>query len=541
MRPSRLLITVLFSEIKMEKRISKNGGFAMVYGLAVLFLTTVTGMSILILNNRDSATAFDYAKMRESQVAARTALSAFEGQCDKQPQDILDILKRYNRDKSKKWLLGKVADAGTENRIKLWDGSESSSFSACILKFDSTSMLIQVQGIGYGGHGGRKKVTAIYKLAGIALTKDNKRKDAIFLLGTGRNFDQRINVTGDIYCAADVHFNSGATGSVINGDFRTGNSDLLSSFDGTLTINGTAYFQTPLRTQWTGVLTVNGKSGFEKKLDIDAKVQLYGDTYINDVVNGHEFLYLNKNVLTHSGKVSFFRIAFGSASEIINNNGKIDIADKLDLAQVVKPVYSVDIDTIPSDKIYNYSSLCGSNGNWNNFTAFELNQKYIEAANIGKLWNGFLVIRINCDAAMRENKFVTFNGKVIWIVERTLNCNSNWYKCSPASNTLMFVKAGGKVSDFGSTEYFRGYVHVEGTGKVIYGWKNGSYFKGAIHHVSPSAGFQMNSGGVLNIEYDVSVLDDFLNAGVVNSTSSVNSEMVLNDVKVRTEMLGANY
>jgi len=510
----------------MEKATLKNDGFAIVYGLAVFFLASVSGLSILYISQKDRTCAGDYSKVRSSALSARAALCAFEKQCEDQPLVILDILKKYSIDHSNKWLLGDNLNAGSENKIKCWNGSDAPSFSACIMKYDSVNLLLQVQGIGYCAGGGKKKAIGIYRLKGALEDIVWDQNDAIHLAGEGRNFDNRITVNGNVYCGGDLHFNSGANGSIINGDLKTGISDLTSSFDINVTVNGKAFFQSPVKLN--GALTINGKSGFQKNIYTDGALKLKGDTYLNSTVNGNQYLDLCNNKATHSGSAS--RII--NASQIINNHGTIDIANELNMRDGNELSFTIKIDQVGS-KIQNWPS-------WGTIKAETLNQKYQQALANGDLWNDFLVYKVSNYANM-ESSAGTFTGKVIWIVESGIACNGNWYDCAASSNTLVYVKSGGSITGMGSNKNFRGYIYVEGNGDVNYLFGNGNSFRGAIHHVSKNSKFQLNSGAPLNILYDREVLKELVRFNVITPPGVTSKALVLNDVKLRTELLSLYY
>lgn len=521
----------------MKKAKKRNDGFAVVYGLAVLFIASVSGVSIMYINQKDRSSASDYSKMRSAASAARSALEAFEGQCGSRPQDVLDVLRKFNNQPSYKWLLGDVSSASSEYKIKSWNGNDAPSFSACVMRFDSTSYLLQVQGIGYGGIGGKKKAIGIYRLRGIQRENSWTQKDAIHLAGEGRNFDIKINVNGNVYFGADVHFNGGALGSIINGDFKTGNSDKQSEFDVPITINGNAYFQTPLRVIGYSGFSVYGKAGFEKLVDIDTDLKLYGEAFINDRITSHGNLDMHLNPATHSGRFMPIENKIKNASPApVNNYGAIDIGSRLGMTAGKEPHLLAGIDHIPESKIFRFSTL----GGWSNFTATQLQAKYNEASSKGQLWNDFLVIRVDTKANMGISP-TTFNGKVIWIVDATMICNGNWYKCGPSSNSLVYVRSGGFVDGLGSSDLFRGYVYVEGTGGVRYSFKPGNSFSGAIHHVSDKSGFQLNSGAELKITYDENVINEIIGTGVIRFPEGMSGGLVLGDLKIRPELLSVFY
>ncbi|HEX3020660.1 MAG TPA: hypothetical protein VHP36_10180 [Chitinispirillaceae bacterium] len=514
----------------------KNDGFAVVYGLAVLFVASISGISIMYISQKDHNSASDYSKMRSAAVAARSALDAFEGQCISQPQNVLDILKQYNRNPSKKWLLSDVGHAGSEQKIKFLNSNDASTFSACIMKFDSTNLLMQVQGIGYGGSGGKKNAIGIYKLEGIKASSTWIPKDAIYLAGEGRSFDILTKVKGNVYFGADVRFQGGAVGSVIDGDFKTGPSDKKSEFDIPLVIKGNAYFQTPLKVLGTYGLTIHGKSGFEKEINTNPSFNLFKDAFVNGNMIGTGRLEMNYNPVIYSGLHNIANKFYQASPAAVNNNGLIDIASRLGMQSGNDPSLNSFIINIPDEKIFNISKLAG----WSNFTAANVQAKYDDAALKNQLWNGFLVIKIDKDANMGVS-FTTFTGKVIWIVDKKINCNANWYKCSPSSNTLVCVRSGGYIEDMGSAFNFRGFIYVEGTGSVKYSWRNGHSINGAIHHTSEKSGFHLNAGGSLDITFDAGVLSEIMGTGVIGYSGGMSGGLILADTKIRPKLVSISY
>lgn len=517
----------------MKKAALKNDGFAIVYGLAVFFIASICGLSILYISQKDRTSAGDYSKVRSSAMSARAALTAFEKQCEDQPVVVLDILRKYSLDHSDKWLLGDASSAGSETKFKCWNGPDAPSFSACIMKFDSVNLLLQVQGIGYGAWGGKKKAIGIYRLKGAQEDISWDQDDAIHLACPAHNVDQRIVVYGNMYCERGFHFNGGAIGNIIYGNVKTGNDATASAFDGSTTINGDAFFQTPVNVNGGASVIINGRSGFHRNIYTDGTVDLYGNAYFNNTIEGNKNINLRNNIATHSGSVGSSKIM--NASQIINNYGQIDIGNELNMRSGNELSFTAKIDQIDS-KIIQQWQRGGT------ISAEILNQKYQQAAADGDLWNDFLVIRVSNGANMISSTG-TFTGKVIWIVESGMNCNGAWYDCSPSSNTMVYVKSGGRVSGMGSRKNFRGFVYVEGNGEVSYLFGSGNSFRGAIHHVSPTSKFQINSsdGSAVNIYYDKEVLKEFVRFNVITPPGVTSNKLVLNDIKLRTELLGLYY
>lgn len=70
---------------------------------------------------------------------------------------------------------------------------------------------------------------------------------------------------------------------------------------------------------------------------------------------------------------------------------------------------------------------------------------------------------------------------------------------------------------------------------------NGNSFRGAIHHVSNNSKFQLNSGAPLNIFYDREVIKEFVRFNVITPPGVISKELIMNDVKLRTELLSLYY
>lgn len=137
----------------MKRDVGNQNGFAVVYGIVVLFLASVTGFSLLYISQKDKGASADYSKMRTAAVASKAGLTAFERQCSNAPEQILDLVKKYTQDHNSKWLFGSVANSTEEQKISFWAGSDAPSFSARIMKFDPLSHLVQIEANGYGGLG----------------------------------------------------------------------------------------------------------------------------------------------------------------------------------------------------------------------------------------------------------------------------------------------------------------------------------------------------------------------------------------------------
>ncbi len=512
-------------------------GSALLYGLVALFAASLTGLGLIGLSQSDKMSSIDFLNMRTSSLAARAGLSACEKQFLKQPRTALELLSKYIGDSTHQWLLVSDTNASAiESRMKINPSQGNSpQVSARITAFDPQKMLLRIEAFGYAGKGGRERLIGNYELRGLAMSFP-RRRYAIYMGGDGRNFDSKVTINGNVYFAGDVHFNSSADSSVINGSFRTGSSSLMSSFDGRVFINGPAYFQTPLKSQ-NNSLHIGGKSGFEQDLQLDVNLQLNDSAFFNCDVSGNRYVDMNGFELIHSGRLNTSRVI--NAAGVEDNGGNIDIPSRLDLPTGSEQPFRVDLSSIPSSKIKSSTAL-----NLINVTGAHVQGLYNAALASGELWNGFLVVRVDGFMNMQYSADVV-DANVMWIVEKTINCNGNWYENGAGSNTMVYVDSGGVVNQFGSSGFFRGYVHVAGTGSCSYNWGVGNDMVGSIHHVDSASGFQHNSGSRLYLTYDDSVISEFIDMGIVTAPGggggSGSGQLVLVDTRIRPILLGIHY
>ena len=519
-----------------------QGGFAVVYGLVVLFLATLAGMSLMYMSRKDKESSSDYSKMRDAAIAARTALSAFEGQFGKNSDLAVATIDSFCSDTKYRWFFASSATlSSSEKRKYLRNDNGSPSFSARIMKYDSVNYLIQVEGIGYGGHGGKKRAIGIYKLEGVKnLTASaGTPKHALYLGGASQNFNGGYNITGDVYFSmnwGDQSINGNAAG-IINGNFKTGDSNNRLQVNGNLTINGNAYVRTPMNIN-SGTVRVNGISGFQKEFTaLNTQMKLNGDAYFNstypynwnsnvDMLN-HIVKY---NPAINSGK--FVNTKAGSGSQ-----SNIDIASKVGMTNTNEAPVAVNMPSFPAGVVKNVSG---------DITGEQLDALY--NSNSGSLYNGeWLVVRTSGWVNMKGGNFTK---KVIWLVDANgINSNSgqSWYNCSDESNTMVYA-TGGSFNMYLADNYkFRGYLYNNSTSSTIYQFGNNTIFNGAIHH-SLTSNFCIN-GGTLNLQYGEnssgqSALQEFGTLGIVippGGSGVPGKTIALIDTRVRPRLLGVYY
>lgn len=521
----------------MKSSLDNQRGFAVVYAMIILAIATAGGSMLIFMARNDRVSVSDYAKVRTASQAAFSALRACEGQFHNQPQTALEILKGYRDSHSRAWMLGTAADADKEQKIKLWNENDAPQYSARILGYDDDSSYIIIEGIGYGSYGGKKRVIASYRLDGIELLEPVGYKNAIYIAADGYDFNQSIHIFGDIYFGGGFRVQS-SSGTVIEGNLKTGSSSFVSELNVGITVNGNLYLQTPLKIQ-NATPVVNGMAGFEKNVELLHDLTVGGDSYSNSTASGNASRDINMSgkTFTHSGSFNTSFITNGTA---VSSGGTIPIASKLSMYPGNEGPDTVKLNAIsPTSKIKNFSSL-----GFSDLTGTNLQNAYDNTPS-SSLWNGFLVVRISPSAGGPNfnTQSGTFNGKVIWIIEKSLSINQKWYESGPDALSLIYVGNNGGLVQFGWNGLFKGYIHLTGNGSATYAFKAGSTFRGAIHHVSPSASFQVNSSGTINFYYDEEILNSLATTGVVARAKYPSTNpppqwtITLKDVKIRPVLL----
>jgi hypothetical protein len=509
-----------------------NGGFAVVYGLIVLFIASIAGVSLITISQKDNISAVDHVKIRAAAVAAEAALVAVEKQFENQPQVIVDILNRFTaagtNTANRGWLLSTADNWTQETRIRFdVANSASPSYSARILSFDATSRVVQVEGYGFGGAGGRKKVIGLYQLSGIAQATPISRY-ALYMGGESKNFDKPVNITGNVYFNDSVQFNGGAAGSIIDGTVQALSTTSPFLVLSSVTFKDNVLFMGPTTLQ--AIVNFNGRVGFDKAVAVNnGPMQCQKDLYFNNTITGNSAFDLNTHVAHRSAvTINASRITDGT---IVQDGATINVANSVSLSSTPQLPFQVDISVIPASFIKTISG---------NVNATTIQNLY--ASSSSSLWKGYLVIKPAAYAAMQRvssgSNTVTCN--TIWIVDKMMFSNDGWYDCGPNTMTVIYLKSKGQINGLGSAAYFRGYIHGTDTSNVTYNWKTGNNFVGAAHHISKFAKFQMNSaGGTWNITWDQTVLTELINIGLVTVPGGVpTGALVLSDLCVRPKIVG---
>lgn len=521
----------------MKRRpVKSNSGFAAVYGIVILLVASIAGVALITISQKDNISSIDQVKMRTAAVSAEAALRAVEQQCENQPQVIAEIVNNYiklgSSTAGKGWLLSSAANWDRENKISLDTTiANPPQYSARLLSFNPDNMLMRVEGYGYGGASGRKKAIGLYQLNGVDAVLPYS-KYAIDIRCEAQYFDRPINVNGNVCFSDKLQFNGGASGSVINGTFQAVSKTAQVTFAGSVTFKDKALFMGPVSSNVA--FTLMNMSGFNSSVYVDGIVDARSDAYFNNTINGNRYFNMN-GTTAHRGStaINAARISNGS---LIQDGPSINVGSILSLSDTLPPSLQFDISSIPITKIKKSSVVFGSQ-----VDATLINNLYASSAS--SLWNNYLVIRVDNSLQMNRIAGNLVNCKTLWIIEGAMTVPSGWYDCGTGTMTVIYLRSHGSANDLGSVGYLRGYIHAADTTSVIYNWRTGNNFVGAMHHSSSKASFQLNTGSTFNITIDESVLEELITLGLLKipGTSSSSKQIVLSDLKIRPRIIGKHF
>lgn len=507
-------------------------GSAVIVCIILLFIISIIGMGMLTSVRMDKSSQSSYNRTRTAKQAAFTSFKACEGLFHDKPLQAISILNDYINDNSKKWLLSALSDIHEEHTISMDGNSSSPKFSANIVGFgvgyfegvDMNTPFIKIEGIGYGKYGGETKGIALYKLNGLMYVSPPSPQYAIYIATDGYDFNQPVILNGDIYFGSGFRFNSNANGSIINGNIKTADKNIVSEFNGGVTINGKAFFQTPIKIQNYNI-NISGSGGFKRDIELSKNLILGDNSYFNSLnITGSSTIDLNNHVANYYNcNTDHFNNYIPS-----NNGSEIDIADQLGMP-----------DGNDDPPIFNISILSSyiQDINFTEFTGTNVQTAYNNTPS-NKKWNGYMVMRIkNSSNVNFNNTQGSFNDKVIWIIEKSLGINGKWYASGTNASTILYVKDGGNLSQIGWPGCMKGYIYVTGTGSITYAFLNGSSFEGAINHVNGS-GFQVNTSNTVTITYDGDLINDLSTFGLITETIyTPDPVLTLVDAKIRPVLM----
>jgi hypothetical protein len=520
--------------------INNQSGVAVLIVLFMLFIATIAGLSILFLASKDKVASSDSSKIRNVAIAANASLAACENQLSLQPLVVTDIINKYVKDHSYKYLL--VPSASSANSQKVVPlGNSGLQYAVEISAYDKVNNILQIRGTGFGASNEQKTVTAIYKLSGLELAaaaSPSTSRYALYLAGDGRNFDKKVNITGNAFFGTDFHFNGGANGSAIHGFLKTGyDINKESSIDASgFTVDSAVYIGTKWKINGSASATFNSKTGIEGSMWLDNQLTCKGDGWFNGANGGNCLFNINMSFkkITHSGQISILRVL--NRTEKNMNATITDIASNVGLSTTDDRVWKMDTTGLMSKALVPSGNL----------TATILQKMYDTCT---QKYNGYMVLFDNSGWFNLSSDTTTFNGKVIWITRNGMNCNGYFPTMTASSRMFVFACGSATINGFGglSGALINSVVLLQDNAGITMMWSGTNTINGAIHLTSVDNKWQCNSGGPqLNIVYNQSVIDDFDALGILKrplppGNSAPEGTVVLKDFKIRTELVAVNY
>jgi hypothetical protein len=530
-------------------------GVAVFVTLILLFIVTIAGVTILAIAGRDRIASSDMSAVRGVAEAANTAIDACENQLSQKSPLMLSVINKYLKDKSYRWFFSTDSlNANKEKKVSLGNGY---FYSAEIMAYDTSSNVLQVRGIGYGRSDERKSVVAQYRLTGLQKNAGDAviPRNAIYIKGDGRNFDQKFDVTGNVFVGTVFHINN-AHNCRIRGYLKTGYyPDSTSSINGqNFIIDSGAYFGTGLKLNSHANVTCGGMIGIEGNLDIpELLLNANGDGWFNGAFNDGKpnttiSINMSNNTINHSGSLSMSRVQNKTEN---NTNGKIlDIPQKIGIGTSNDSAWGLD-----TTGLYAKASTTGKV-----LTAESLNLLYQNCTQ-EKLINGYMVIHDDAGSFELKESNVKFKGKVIMLLRRSIQINSLFFDMEDAARILMIVTGlgGGPYQEptvnglagSGDNYSFNGLIYLRDAAK-LYIVNNKNYtINGAIHLASIPCDWQLNNGTdpkTINFKFNESIIREFVSMGIITiptpgglPSPSQAGTLQLTDFKIRPELLSVSY
>ncbi len=508
-----------------KSSLKNSKGIATLLGLFMLFTATITGIALIYISQKDKLASIDSFGIRNIAFAADASLEACENEMKFQPDTMVAILNKYIKNHSYKWLLAPSTSAALiENRASI--GNSGINYSAQISAFDTSNMILQIQGFVYGTNNEQKSITGVYKITGLKKAL-NQAEYALYLAGGGRNFDSKINVTGNVYVGTDFNFNGNASNSVVHGSLKTGmNTSLTSWINGSVTFDSAVYIGTGLALN--SALLCKSKFGIEGLLTLNNVFTIQSDAWFNNINGGNQNTNMSGKTIHHSGLVNMARIVNGAE----DNRGALisNIAGQIGLETDDTP-WSVDT------SIFSPLAIPVVN-----IDAASLQTMYDTCSNNRKI-NGYMVVTDQWGPINLNYNPTVFKGKVIWLLHSGMHINGQWFFMDPSSRMLVYADRYAQLNGFGGPNgmKFNGYIFLNDNAGIMLGGSGINYYYGAIHLVGKNTHWQLNSGVEEFLAYDKTILSEFISMGIIktgNGTSGNAGTFVLSDFKIRAQLLG---
>jgi len=275
-------------------------------------------------------------------------------------------------------------------------------------------------------------------------------------------------------------------------------------------------------TVWLAGLPINMKQLASNGIDsVDGVVMKKQSV---DFYKGPDFLPANISAATNL----FVGKTITESANPINIKGMLGIGNA--------PTIGLDLTGIRA-KAQNISTVMGGS-NWANLNGEDMNTlystyaypKYVDES--GDEW-----MVLNYDICQGGRPFDKggdgFTGRVIWLVEGSVNVQANEEFYEHASTGLTFIYVGGsaKLTGIGGCQSFKGMIYSETSETNIYKALNDCEFKGAIYQKDGSGQLRIEgppsgSAGYFEVCYDQPIVEEIASRGIFFDPTNTNTEIL---------------
>lgn len=500
----------------------KNRGASMLFVLAALIVVGFLGTAMVKMSSSDSVNTINYHASASARSAAKSGIISAVHYFESGDSEVITLLQAWVNCPNKnsladtlRWIHGSAAHYKSLTGEPMKRGIPG--FKVELLAFDTTYFNITLKSYGVGKAGSRAEMTMVYNLDGLGYNSiqgsDWSQEDALYLEDDiNIDFFGPIRINGHTRLSSRVNFDSWATGSIFNGNFRSQESDLTMPFMGEFFFLGNSYFGT--RPHWQridgiyhaqdgpgeihrifpGVSSFAGKSGFPKgalyqdghQYSKNPKVENIKrvETVINDasywlsapamkVASNDTYISYTKGTVFHDGHHMNGKVGLKGKGEPTAYDGltKEVILEKLGMPQTTCRI-KVHPEVIPPELITDVNSV--------DFPS-------VETINAGSYpeWNGFVVFRVPSGVkAAVYNSSVRLQKKVIVLVEGEIYAPSTsggkvfsvdvvrqggTIVPEASGHFTVIVRSGGVVANWGGWEEMRGLYYRMSGGRMEVG------------------------------------------------------------------------
>jgi hypothetical protein len=372
--------------------------------------------------------------------------------------------------------------------------------------------------------------------------------DSVFYSSNNANFrNGPITFNGKTCISGNIDFDAYCSGTVFKDEtafLASGGSNEV-IMEGDYTFEKAVYFNKTLTSEESSInpsentIQFNDISGFDDLADLNntgtSEIRMDENTYFNGSFTG-TIADLNNKDFTHDGDLVNPGLQITNFNSVIDNGGPIDLTTTLGFNCAITPVPAFQESSIPVDKVFLWSSLKGPGSPAIGFPGGDPDQltanfaegiwSYING--LGKLHNGYAVIRVNSQMSVRTGDG-TFDKKIILINEsdvEVLNfgANTGWYNCGPSSVTVIYNKPGGLLvfgQKSGGGEFFRGYIINEGTATMGQSTFELSNIEGAIHDIAGGTNQWYGDVAGLDLTYSTDLMNEIGAIGLVDGVGTI--------------------